>query len=92
MIVIEGRFEVKLISSDALVQYMEHREMSIRKLASKVGCSHSVIGHLHSGHRKTCRPETAKAIEKALGAPRNSLFVPGISTVSREVRSLRKAS
>lgn len=86
MIRIEARFEVKLISSGALAQYMKHRGFTVRTLAERVGCSHSVVGHLRSGKRRTCHPDTAKAIERALDAPAGSLFVPGVSHVAREVR------
>lgn len=85
MIVTEVRFEVKLISADALASYMEYRGFTVRTLAVKVGCSRALIGHLRSGKRNSCKPETARRIEKALDAPASSLFVAGISRVSREV-------
>lgn len=85
MIRIEGRFEVRLISSAAFAQYMKHRGFTVRTLAEQVGCSHSVIGHLRSGARKTCNPVTAKKIERLLDAPAGSLFVPHVSHVAREV-------
>lgn len=93
MIVIEGRFGVKLISADALAQYMRHRDFTVRTLADEVTrirkcrVSPATIGHLRSGKRNTCHPDTAKAIEKALGAPRGSLFVADVSHVAREVRA-----
>lgn len=87
MIVIEGRFAVKLISAQALAQYMKHRDHTVRTLADRVGVSPATIGHLRSGKRKTCKPETAKAIEKALDAPVGSLFVANVSHVAREVRA-----
>lgn len=86
-----GRFWVKLISSDALIQYMKHRGYKQRTLADKVGCARSVVGHLMSGERNTCKPETARAIEKALDAPIGSLFVPAISRVARDVPTRRAA-
>lgn len=95
----EWRFEVLLISNEALASYMDFRDFTVRSLATTVEritkekCSHQVIGHLRSGKRKTCRPETAKAIEKALQAPPGSLFVPRVSRVSRDVApTARKAS
>lgn len=81
----EVRFSVRLISHLALAQYMSHRDFTVRKLANKVGCSHATIGHLRSGKSTYIRPEWAKAIEKALDAPTGSLFVPELSTVTREV-------
>lgn len=86
MLVTERRFDVRVISSDALAQYMDHRNMTVRKLAIRVGCSPATIGHLRSGKRDYVRDSWAKAIEDALDAPRDSLFVPELSTVTREVR------
>lgn len=92
MLVIERRFDVKLISASALAQYMKYRDLSVRDLAEKVGCSRATIGHLRSGKRDVVRPEWAKAIEKALDAPKGSLFVAHVSTVSREVAPLGKTA
>lgn len=85
MIISSGRFWVRLISSEALAQYMEHRDLSVRALAHKAGISPALVGHLRSGKRNTCLPANAKVIERCLGAPPGSLFVPQISRVSREV-------
>ena len=87
MIVIEGRFGVKLISAEALAQYMKHRDFTVRTLAARVGVSPATIGHLRSGKRNTCHPDTAKRIEKALDAPTGSLFIANVSHVAREVRA-----
>lgn len=86
MTITERRFDVKLISAQALRSYMEFRDLTIRALAERVGCSHSTIGFLVAGSRETCKPATAKAIAKALNCPVEALFVPRISTVQREVR------
>lgn len=85
MVIIESRFDVRLISAQVLVNYMEFRDLTVRQLAAKVGCSHSLIGFLRSGKRDTCQPATAKRIEKALNAPPGSLFIAKVSRVSREV-------
>lgn len=85
MIQQSGRFWVKLISSEALAQYMEHRGLTVRGLAHKAGVSPALVGHLRSGKRSTCLPANARAIEKSLSAPPGSLFVPQVSRVSREV-------
>ena len=84
MLIIEGRFDVRLISAQAFADYLEFRGLTVRSLADKVGCSRSVIGHLRSGERDTCKPSSAKAIEKALNAPPGSLFVGKVSRVARE--------
>lgn len=79
----EGRFWVRLISAQALAQYMAHREFTVRSLADRVGCSRALVGHLRSGKRNTCKPEVARKIERHLDAPRGSLFVPQVSRVAR---------
>lgn len=87
MIVEQGKVELKLISPDALAQYMTSRGFTIRSLAEATGNPRhrSTIGHLRSGRRRTCNPELATRIERVLNAPRGSLFIPQISRVSREV-------
>jgi hypothetical protein len=83
----EGRFDVRLISAEALAGYMKFRgDMSVRELAQLIGNpkARATIGHLRSGKRNTCKPETAHAIEKALNAPPGSLFVATVSIVQRE--------
>lgn len=93
----EWRLEVRLISNIALAHYMDHRGLSVRGLAVEVAritkgpCSPSTIGHLRSGKRASCRPATARAIEKALDAPSGSLFVPRVSNVVRDVAGRRSA-
>jgi DNA-binding Xre family transcriptional regulator len=82
---------VKLISSPALAQYMAHRGFTVRSLADRVGCSPALIGHLRSGKRDTCKPDTAKAIERCLDAPAGSLFVPRVSRVSQDSVPVRVA-
>jgi len=72
----DGRFYVELISTQALVRHMQHRDLSVAKLAKMIGRSKATVGHLHCGGRTTTSSETAKAIEKALDLPRNSLFLP----------------
>lgn len=83
--IIEGRLDVRLISPQALAQYMQYRGFTARSLAQRVGCSHSTIGFLMKGTRRNTSPTTAKAIAKALDCPVESLFVVKVSHVSREV-------
>jgi hypothetical protein len=84
---IEGRFEVRVISHAAFANYMKHRGFTVRTLADRVGGAkhRSAIGHLRSGKRSYCDPALARRIEDALDAPRDSLFVPAVSRVAREV-------
>lgn len=77
---------MKLISRQALTDYMKFRGETCKSLADKVGCHKSLIGHLRSGHRSSCSPETAAAIEKQLNAPPGSLFVARVSHVYQDER------
>lgn len=87
-----GRLWVRLISAQALRQYMEFRGETNRTLAIKTGpgVGRQIIGHLRSGKRTTCSPRTAVAIERALNAPPGSLFVPEVTTGS--LGTIQKAS
>lgn len=78
---------MRLISAQALRQYMTFRGYSVRSLASKVGVSHGTIGWLTSGQRNTTKTATAKAIAKALDCPVESLFVPILVHGSRTGRA-----
>lgn len=69
------RLHVTLASHEALDQYMRFREMSNARLAEKIGVSTATVAHLRRGARKTCSPELAPKIEKALSAPPGSLFL-----------------
>lgn len=82
---IERRFDVELISREALAQYLRFRGMSLRQVADKAGCSKSTVGHLVTGHIKRTNPDTARAICKALDVPVAALFAPRVSTVTRDV-------
>lgn len=84
VIVIERRFDVRLIDANTLARYMDFRDVKVRGLAQAIGCSPATIGHLRSGKRSYCRQSWAKSIEKFLQAPPGSLFVGEVSTVSRE--------
>jgi transcriptional regulator with XRE-family HTH domain len=95
VITTERRFDVRLISADALARYMEFRGHTVRSLADRVGCSRATIGHLRSGRRDYVDPAWAKSIERHLDAPKGSLFVPELSSVTRErghVPSPRRAA
>lgn len=75
---------MRLISHQALDSYMRFRGLSNEALARKCGSikRRSTISHLRSGSRKTCGPEIARAIEKALECPANSLFLAEVPTAS----------
>lgn len=97
MITREVRIDMELVSAPILAHYMEHRDYTVRGLASAVSVEmqkttktrgrtvhHSAIGHLRSGQRSYCDPDIAKIIEKLLDAPKGSLFVTKLTTVQRE--------
>lgn len=75
---------MRLKSPEMLRQYMEFKRMKVRDLASAAKISRATVGHLHSGARSTAKPETARAIEEALGCPPGLLFEARSSKVQRE--------
>lgn len=79
----DGRFYVELISQQALDRHMKHQDLSNAMLARKIGRSKATIGHLRSGGRTTTSSETAKRIEKALGLPMCTLFLPKVEPATR---------
>lgn len=89
-----GRLWVRLISSDALDSYMRFRGLSNEALAVKTGSkSHrSTISHLRSGARNTCGPIIARAIEKALECPPNSLFLAEVPTANQANNRSRRSA
>jgi len=70
---------VRLISREALRQYMEFRGETNASLGRKAGVSKAIVGHLRSGQRVTCTGRTAHAIERALNAPPSSLFLAAMT-------------
>ena len=86
-------FWVRLISSDALDNYMTFRGISNRELAIKCGSEkhRSTISLLRCGNRNTCGPDIARKIEKALGAPPNSLFLAEVPSARSGTRQTTAA-
>lgn len=83
---------MRLISPQALAQYMRFRKYTVRSLAKRVGCSHSTIGFLVKGTRKNTNPEIARNIAEALDCPVEALFVATVSPVSRETAGRLKGA
>lgn len=95
-----GRLWVRLISKRAFRQYMGFKKFTNEELADAATeilrdqghdtkCSVSTVAFLRSekkSARMTCRPETASAIEKALGAPPGSLFAIEVLSASPSVK------
>jgi hypothetical protein len=82
------RMYVRLISPQALAEYMKFRRLTNESLAIKCGSykHRSTISHLRSGTRKTCGPEIARKIADALECPVNALFVAEVPTASQGER------
>lgn len=74
---------MRLISRQALRQYMEFRGETNASLGTKAKLCKSTVGHLRGGQRDTCSPKTARAIEKALNAPPGSLFLAELPHTTR---------
>jgi len=83
---------VKLISQEAFRSYVKHRGMTMSEIGEKAGVSRQLVGHLHSGKRNSCKPENARGIEKALDAPRGSLFLDQASLVARDTKRQKIAA
>lgn len=71
------------VQRQVLKQYLAYRGLSYAGLgaACRPRVSKSLIGHLASGERTTCSPESARAIEKALDVPAGTIFVPQVLNV-----------
>lgn len=91
---------MQLISKRAFRQYVAFKKFSNSQLAEAATevlrdegfdtkCSESTVAFLRSekkSARNTCRPETASAIEKALGAPPGSLFAVKVLVDSQSTK------
>lgn len=71
---------MRLSSPEMLRATMKRRDFSMARLARYAGCSKSMIGHLASGHKKTCTVALAERIAEALDVETELLFVPSAST------------
>ena len=60
----------------------KYNRLTIRALAKRADVSHGIVGDLASGRRSTCSPETATAIEKALEADPNTIFLVQVLPVA----------
>jgi transcriptional regulator with XRE-family HTH domain len=67
---------MRLNSAMILAGWIEHRGMSLSKLARYAGCSKSFISHLTAGRRNSCTPRLAERIAEALEVPLEQLFTP----------------
>lgn len=69
----QRRFHV-VANRQALRMLIKYNRLSYRDVARRAGVAHGTVGDLVSGRRRTCNPETAEKIERALGADPNTIF------------------
>lgn len=65
---------MKLRSKEILIAFMDDKDFSTKRLAIYSECSKSMIGHLRSGHKKSCTDKLAYRIAEALDVPWAALF------------------
>lgn len=83
----ERRLWMLLKDRYQLIAFMTQRGLSVRELAHWSHCHPSTIGHLRTGHMKTCTPQLAARIEKALALEPGRLFEPKTLPSSSSVAS-----
>lgn len=71
---------MRLSSPEMLRATMDRRGFTLSRLARYAGCSKSMVGHLVSGHKRSCTPQLAHRISEALEVPTELLFEPNVST------------
>jgi DNA-binding Xre family transcriptional regulator len=82
---------MELRSAELLIDFMKHRDnMKTVELARYADVSKQFISRLRMGHDKTCKPETAERIERALGVPPGALFVEKTSTTGGGISKQRR--
>lgn len=81
---------MKLLSKEALRQFLRFRGMSYADLADRAGCSKSLIGLLATGRRTHTGVDVARGIAKALDVPIDALFLPDVSTKHVDADRCRK--
>lgn len=90
MRVMEGRLDVRLISPNAMRDYMKYRRLSYQDLADAVTSrgvptSKATIGHIITRKVRNTSPERARAIAEVLDVPVRMLFMDEVSIVQRDV-------
>ncbi len=76
---------MRVIDPKKLLKLMAIQEVSARTLADEVGyASHSYVTRILRGEIKTVTPERAARIARFFGVGVDDLFVPRLSTDSRQ--------
>lgn len=97
MIRIERRLDMDLTDHKLMAQLMKINGYTVRSLADDVNVElrkkkagytikHATIGHLRSGFRSYCKPETAEVVAQLLRIPTTTLFLAKVSDVQRETQ------
>ena len=65
---------MELIDPDKFRTALRLRSLSYAQVATSAGCHRSFIGALVTGRKKSCTPEMAERIARAVGVPVRLLF------------------
>lgn len=84
---------MKLVARDAMIDRMERKEFSNRRLAKYAECAPGTIDNLVNGRTESVqKPRTAELICEALDVPLDVFFVPAISSDTKRIASRRKVA
>lgn len=83
---------MRLRSPKLLLDYMHANDFTQARLARYAGCSRQFIHLLIKGERTTCTVEVGRRIEEALRVLPETLFVPSVSSETRQAVATAKAS
>jgi transcriptional regulator with XRE-family HTH domain len=81
---------MRITNKQVLKDLMAARELTQTELAEMAGLSRQLIGHLLTGARSTCRPDSAEKIARVLFVPLTVLFVPSVTADSGETNKPRQ--
>ncbi len=82
---------MKLVARDALIDRMDRKNFSARRLAKYAECSPGTIDNLLTGRTQAVnRPRTAELICEALDVPRDVFFVPELPSAAIHLAVGRK--
>src|SRR5690625_636761 len=96
MRVMEGRLDVRLISPNAMRDYLRSRRLKFHGLAEAgtrrgVHTSQATVGHIITRKVRHACPERARAIAEVRDVPVRMLCIDEVSIVQRDVPRTRAA-
>ncbi|WP_152975381.1 helix-turn-helix domain-containing protein [Rhodococcus rhodochrous] len=84
---------MQLVARDALIDRMDRKGFSNRRLAKYAECAPGTIDNLVSGRtRSVNNPRTAELICEALDVPMDIFFVPELSSNARRSTAHKRAT